>query len=90
VLVNQAIGFTALHYPRDLATFAWGAAFLAAFVTYEGTFFLVTLLSGSGLSVYAPSIMLRIFELNAVIFHRAAVASGLLKLRISDLRAESA
>jgi uncharacterized membrane protein len=30
VLANQIIGFTVLHYPRDLPTFAWAAAFVLA------------------------------------------------------------
>jgi hypothetical protein len=61
------------------------AMFLAAFVSYEGTFIFATLLSGSGLYVYAPSIVLRIFEVNAVLFggllltDRVAVAFGLVR-----------
>ena len=114
VVANQIVGFTVLHYPRDIATVAWGpafllvglvatlaafwvqrrctglhpaaaflATFLAAFVFYEGTFFLISLLSGSGLYAYAPSIVLRIFELNAIgfagllIIRRIALAIGL-------------
>lgn len=44
------------------------AIFLIAFATYEGGFFLASLLSGSGLYAYAPSIVLRIFEVNAAAF----------------------
>lgn len=59
------------------------STFIAAFACYEGGFFLISLLTGSGLYAYAPSIVLRIFELNAVAFggllviRRIAVAIGL-------------
>jgi hypothetical protein len=59
------------------------ATFIAAFVFYEGGFFLVSLLVGSGLDAYALSIVLRIFELNAFAFagllviRRIAIAIGL-------------
>ncbi|MEW6435896.1 MAG: hypothetical protein AB1508_01850 [Pseudomonadota bacterium] len=99
VLANQVLGFTVLHYPRDIETFAWGgiflfvgfastaaafwmkerlgtvkpavasvAIFLVAFAAYEGGFFFASLASGSGLYAYAPSIVLRIFEVNVVAF----------------------
>ncbi len=99
VVANQIIGFTVLHYPRDVATIAWGPAFLfvgiiatlaavwmkracvglhpiavalaifaAAFASYEGGFFLISLLTGSGLYAYKPSIILRISETNALAF----------------------
>jgi hypothetical protein len=51
------------------------AIFLAAFAFYEGGFFLISLLTGSGLYAYAPSIVLRIFETNALAF------AGLLLIR---------
>ncbi len=51
------------------------AIFIAAFAFYEGGFFLISLLTGSGLYAYAPSIVLRIFETNALAF------AGLLLIR---------
>lgn len=106
VAASQIVGFTVLRYPHDLATIAWGPAFLlvgfvatlaalwmqrlsaglhpaasvlaifiVAFAFYEGGFFLISLLTGSGLYAYAPSIVLRIFETNASAF------AGLLLIR---------
>ncbi|MEJ0049938.1 MAG: hypothetical protein WDN02_01745 [Methylovirgula sp.] len=44
------------------------ATFVAAFACYEGGFFLISLLTRSGLYAYAPSIILRILETNALAF----------------------
>jgi hypothetical protein len=108
VVANQIVGFTVLHYPRDLATIAWGPAFLivgvvstlaafwthrlstnwrplvavpaiffAAFITYEGSFFLISLLTGAGLYAYAPSTVFRIFETNALAFAGLLLARGI-------------
>ncbi len=51
------------------------AIFTAAFAFYEGGFFLISLLTGSGLYAYAPAIVLRVFETNALAF------TGLLLIR---------
>ncbi|MEI9916918.1 MAG: hypothetical protein WDN29_15235 [Methylovirgula sp.] len=51
------------------------ATFVAAFASYEGGFFLISLLTRSGLYAYAPSIVQRIFETNALAF------GGLLLIR---------
>jgi hypothetical protein len=60
------------------------AIFLIAFAAYEGGFFLASLASGSGPYAYAPSIVLRIFEVNA-----AAFAGLLLLDRLASLIAPS-
>jgi hypothetical protein len=69
----------ALAHP--IATYA--AAFLAAFVAYEGGLFLVTVASSSDdLAPYAAPVVVRIFLINATAFiglimaSRAAVAIG--------------
>lgn len=60
-----------------------GAAFVAAFVVYEGTLFVISLIIGSGLSSYAPWVVRRIFAINAAAFaalylvHRLGVFKGL-------------
>ena len=44
------------------------AAFLAAFVVYEGSLFAVSFALASGVSDYAPSIVWRIFAINTAAF----------------------
>ena len=59
------------------------AAFLAACAVYEGSLFAISLASASGVSDYAPSIVLRIFAINSAAFaalflvHRLGVFAGL-------------
>ncbi len=97
-LANQLVGYTLLHYPWTVESFAWGAilggvallstvaaqwtkehlaqghmivaatAFVAAFAVYEGTLFVISLAIGSGLSNYTPSVVKRIFAINAAAF----------------------
>ncbi len=63
---------------------AYAAAFLVAFAAYEGGFFLITVLSSSGLEPYAAAVVLRILAINAAAFlgllvaARIAAAIGLL------------
>ncbi len=51
------------------------AIFAAAFAFYEGGFFLISLLTRSGLYAYTPAIILRVFETNVLAF------AGLLLIR---------
>ncbi|HKH80960.1 MAG TPA: hypothetical protein VKA03_05010 [Methylovirgula sp.] len=82
---ESAYGSTALAHP----IVAYAAAFLAAFAAYEGGFFLITILSSSGLEPYAAPVVLRIFAINAAAFlgllmaARIAAAIGLLGGRAS-------
>lgn len=54
-------------------------------MTYEGAFFVVSLLAKNEMDAYALSIVARIFEVNLMVFssllilNRLAVATGLLK-----------
>jgi len=45
-----------------------GAAFMAAFAAYEGILFAISAMSVTGLSNFAPAIVLRIFLINATAF----------------------
>ena len=62
---------------------AYAAAFVAAFVAYEGGLFLITLLSSSDFTPYAAPVVLRISAINAAAFlglliaGRIAAAIGL-------------
>lgn len=59
------------------------AAFVAAFAVYEGTLFAISVAIGSGLSNYTPSVVRRIFAINAAAFaalylvHSLGVFKGL-------------
>lgn len=61
------------------------AAFLAAFAVYEGSLFVISLVVGSGVSNFTPSIMRRILAINFAAFaalyllHRLGVFAGLAK-----------
>jgi hypothetical protein len=60
------------------------AAFLAAFVTYEGVLWAISGMTANGLSNFAPAIVLRIFLINAAVFAallflRAVASGGLAK-----------
>ncbi|MDQ6702580.1 MAG: hypothetical protein M3Z96_05500 [Pseudomonadota bacterium] len=62
---------------------AAAAAFLAVFAMYEGSLFAISLALASGVSNYTPSIVWRIFAINAAAFaalflvHRLGVFGGL-------------
>ena len=53
---------------RANAAVVMAATFVVAFIVYEGSFFLASFASGSGLYAYAPKVMLRIFEVNVFAF----------------------
>jgi hypothetical protein len=59
------------------------AAFLAAFVVYEGSLFAISFALAGGVSDYVPSIVWRIFAINTAAFaalflvHRLGVFAGL-------------
>jgi hypothetical protein len=59
------------------------AAFLAAFATYEGALYAISVMSANGLPNFAPSIVARIFMINAAAYtalllvHRLILVSGL-------------
>ncbi|HUB64537.1 MAG TPA: hypothetical protein VL996_08850 [Methylocella sp.] len=61
------------------------AAFLAAFAVYEGSLFVISLVFGSGVSNFTPSIVRRILAINFAAFaalyllHRLGVFAGLAK-----------
>ncbi|HXW72161.1 MAG TPA: hypothetical protein VEK34_12085 [Methylocella sp.] len=55
------------RFPEGGGMFA-AAAFLAAFAVYEGSLFVISLVLGSGLSNFTPSIVRRIFAINATAF----------------------
>lgn len=61
------------------------AAFLAAFAVYEGSLFAISLVFGSGLSNFTPSIVRRILAINFTAFavlyllHRLGVVTGIAK-----------
>jgi len=63
-----------------------GAAFLVAFVVYEGLLFAATAISGHGFEAYAMPVVARIFGINAAAFvgllalHRLAAAVGVVDL----------
>jgi hypothetical protein len=57
-----------------------GAAFMAAFAAYEGILFAISAMSVTGLSNFAPAIVLRIFLINTTAF-----AALLLLRRAMDL-----
>jgi hypothetical protein len=88
-LVGALAIFTAQGAYRSLALahpiFAYGSAFLVAFVAYEGGLFLITIAVSPGdLATYAAPIVLRVFLINAASFlalmaaARIAAAIGLL------------
>ena len=70
--------------PRGGGANAAGA-FLAAFAVYEGSLFAISLVVGSGLSNFAPSIVRRILAINFIafaalyLFHRLGVVAGIAK-----------
>jgi hypothetical protein len=45
-----------------------GAAFMAAFAAYEGILFAISAMSATGLSNFAPAVVLRIFVINSTTF----------------------
>jgi hypothetical protein len=59
---------------------ACAVAFLAAFAAYEGGFFLITILSSSGLEPYAAAVVLRILAINAGAFLGLLVAARIAAL----------
>ncbi len=98
-LVNQAIGYLVLGYPRTPDSFGWGVAiglatllallaaratlrslrrtapalgvavaFLAAFAAYQGGLFAASFVLSSGSEAFAATVVLRVFQVNAVAF----------------------
>lgn len=64
-------------------------SFLAAFVVYEGTIYIVCVASGTGVGSFAAPIMTRIFLINALSFGGLLVARELLARTPLGRRAEA-